>query len=130
MRRFLVGVSAAVSAGLLAPACDDGPPLAQRALVPVARDVAAERAVTQRPPPVVTMEPPHAPVKVLLRGKVEPTIQRTAQRLLDLPMGAERIVELGGMTYAFVVEPHYREPGSRKTGPFGWHKGVTVYELR
>jgi hypothetical protein len=63
-----------------------------------------------------------------VRGKVTPEIQRTAERLLRLPYGAERIVAVGDREYKFVVERHYHAPGTRP--PEGWHKGVTVYDDR
>ena len=68
------------------------------------------------------------PVKI-----VTPEIVRAAKiylkELLDSPFGAERSATLGGKRYAFVLEPHYHPPGF-VGGPHGWHKGVTVYEVR
>jgi hypothetical protein len=89
--------------------------------------IAHERAAAEPEPPP---RPPGPPIRVLLRGKIDPAIQRAAQRLLSLPFGAERIREIDGVRYVFCVEPHFRKPGSRDEGPFGWHKGVTVYELK
>jgi hypothetical protein len=60
---------------------------------------------------------------------VTPEIVRVARSFLDLPMGAERSVSLGGQTYVFVLERHYHPPGF-VGAPNGWHKGVTVYEYR
>jgi hypothetical protein len=74
--------------------------------------------------------PPGPPIRVLLRGRIDPVIQKKAQHFLDLPMGAERKVEIDGTRYVFCVEPHFRKPGSKTEGPVGWHKGVTVYEIR
>jgi hypothetical protein len=60
---------------------------------------------------------------------VTPEIVGIAQGFLDLPMGAERYLTLGGKRCAFVLEPHYHPPGF-VGAPNGWHKGVTVYELK
>jgi hypothetical protein len=60
---------------------------------------------------------------------VTPEIVRVAQGLLDLPMGDERFVGIDGHKYVFVLERHYHPPGF-VGAPNGWHKGVTVYELR
>jgi hypothetical protein len=46
-----------------------------------------------------------------------------------LPMGDERFVAIDGHRYVFVLERHYHPPGF-VGAPNGWHKGVTVYELR
>jgi hypothetical protein len=64
------------------------------------------------------------PVKV-----VTPAIVKVAQSFLDLPMGDERFVAIGGHRYVFVLERHYHPPGF-VGAPNGWHKGVTAYELR
>jgi hypothetical protein len=60
---------------------------------------------------------------------VTPELVRLARSFLDLPMGAERPVNVDGRRYLFVLEHHYHPPGF-VGGPNGWHKGVTVYELR
>jgi hypothetical protein len=60
---------------------------------------------------------------------VTPLIVSVAQTFLDLPMGAERHVTLDGHRYVFVLEQHYHPPGF-VGAPNGFHKGVTVYELR
>ncbi len=60
---------------------------------------------------------------------VTPEIIRVARRFLDLPMGDERFVAIDGHRYVFVLERHYHPPGF-VGAPNGWHKGVTVYELR
>jgi hypothetical protein len=44
-------------------------------------------------------------------------------------MGAERVAEILGQRYIFVLERHYHPPGF-VGAPSGWHKGVTAYELR
>jgi hypothetical protein len=65
-----------------------------------------------------------------VRLKVVTTgIVRVAKTFLDLPMGTERSVSLDGRRYLFVLERHYHPPGFIG-GPHGFHKGVTVYELR
>jgi hypothetical protein len=60
---------------------------------------------------------------------VTPEIVRAAKSFLDLPMGAERAARLSGRRYVFVLERHYHPPGF-VGGPHGWHKGVTVYEVK
>jgi hypothetical protein len=60
---------------------------------------------------------------------VTTTLVRIAQTLLDLPMGDERFYAVDGHRYVFVLERHYHPPGFLGA-PNGWHKGVTVYELR
>ena len=60
---------------------------------------------------------------------VTPEIVRMAKNFLDLPMGAERSVDIDGKPYVFVLERHYHPPGF-VGGPTGYHKGVTVYEFR
>jgi hypothetical protein len=60
---------------------------------------------------------------------VTPAIIRVAQSFLDLPMGDERFASIDGHRYVFVLERHYHPPGF-VGAPNGWHKGVTVYELR
>jgi hypothetical protein len=66
--------------------------------------------------------------RVLVRSALTPEMVSTALALLDLPMGAERPLELDGRAYVFVLEPHYHPPGF-VGAPTGWHKGVTIYEL-
>jgi hypothetical protein len=54
-------------------------------------------------------------------------VARMAATLLGLPMGAERIIQLGaGRVYRFHLEPHFHGPEGPP--PIGWHKGVTVYQ--
>jgi hypothetical protein len=60
---------------------------------------------------------------------VTPAIVQAARTYLDLPMGAERAETIDGQRYVFVLEHHYHPPGF-VGGPHGWHKGVTVYELK
>jgi hypothetical protein len=60
---------------------------------------------------------------------VTPDITRTARTFLQLPMGTEQVMKLGGQRYVFVLEPHYH-PRGYVGGPNGWHKGVTAYELK
>jgi hypothetical protein len=66
--------------------------------------------------------------RVLVRSVLTLDMVHTAQTFLDLPMGAERAVELDGRRYLFVLERHYHPPGF-VGAPTGWHKGVTIYEL-
>ncbi len=72
-------------------------------------------------------EPAHE--RVPYRGPVTPELARAARSFLDLPMGSERVAEVAGRTFVFVLEPHYHPPGF-VGAPNGWHKGVTVYETR
>ena len=60
---------------------------------------------------------------------VTPEIIRVARTFLSLPMGEERFVRIDGHRYVFVLERHYHPPGF-VGAPNGWHKGVTVYEVR
>ena len=60
---------------------------------------------------------------------VTPQIVDVAKTFLTLPMGDERYAEVDGRRYVFVLEWHYHPPGF-VGGPNGWHKGVTVYELK
>ncbi len=60
---------------------------------------------------------------------VTPEIIRVARGFLDLAMGEERFVAMDGKRYVFVLERHYHPPGF-VGAPNGWHKGVTVYEIR
>jgi hypothetical protein len=67
--------------------------------------------------------------RVLYRGLITPAIARQARTFLDLPMGAERTADVEGHHFVFVLERHYHPPGF-VGAPTGWHKGVTVYEMR
>ena len=58
--------------------------------------------------------------------KIDSTVLRAARTLLDLPMGAGRLISMNGRELLFCLELHYHEPGYQR-GPEGWHKGVTVY---
>jgi hypothetical protein len=60
---------------------------------------------------------------------VTPALIALAKSFLDLPMGEERFVAMDGHRYVFVLERHYHPPGF-VGAPNGWHKGVTVYEIR
>jgi hypothetical protein len=60
---------------------------------------------------------------------VTPELVAIAQRYVTLPMGAERYATLHGKRYVFVLEQHYH-PDGFVGAPNGWHKGVTVYQLR
>jgi hypothetical protein len=60
---------------------------------------------------------------------VTPPLIAMAKTFLDLPMGEERFVAMDGHRYVFVLERHYHPPGF-VGAPTGWHKGVTVYEIR
>ncbi len=60
---------------------------------------------------------------------VTPAMVAAAQRFINLPMGSERYVVVDGKTYVCVLERHYHPPGF-VGAPTGYHKGVTLYELR
>jgi hypothetical protein len=96
------------------------------AVMPVSYEQGAAEDDQETPDPASSGE--RVPVKI-----VTPEIVRAAKvylkELLDSPFGAERSATLGGKRYAFVLEPHYHPPGF-VGGPHGWHKGVTVYEVR
>lgn len=83
-----------------------------------------EAADPQAPADPADNEGQRVPVKL-----VTPAIVRVARTFLDLPMGAERQVDVDGRRYVFVLERHYHPPGF-VGGPTGYHKGVTVYEFR
>ena len=84
-----------------------------------------------RAPLVAEAQPTNADLaprkRATLTGAIPAGIVQLATTLVNLPMGAERIFDIDGKTYAFVLEPHYHAPGSTTTAPTGWHKGVTVY---
>jgi hypothetical protein len=86
--------------------------------------VPTELTEAQAPSEERDTEGRRVPVKL-----VTPAIVRVARTFLDLPMGAERSVEVDGRRYVFVLERHYHPPGF-VGGPVGYHKGVTVYEFR
>jgi hypothetical protein len=44
-------------------------------------------------------------------------------------IGSEQYETIDGRPYVLVIEWHYHPPGY-VGAPNGWHKGVTVYELR
>jgi hypothetical protein len=67
--------------------------------------------------------------RVLYRGTITAEIARVARTFLDLPMGAERAAEVEGHRFVFVLERHFHPLGF-VGAPNGWHKGVTVYEVR
>jgi hypothetical protein len=67
--------------------------------------------------------------RAVYRGIITPEIARVARTFLDLPMGAVRAAEVEGHRFVFVLERHFHPQGF-VGAPNGWHKGVTVYELR
>jgi hypothetical protein len=60
---------------------------------------------------------------------ITPAMVAAAEAFIDLPMGSERYARVDGKRYVFVLEQHYHPPGY-VGGPSGYHKGVTMYELR
>jgi hypothetical protein len=71
---------------------------------------------------------PASPSRAPLRH-ITPAVVQQARSFLALPMGDERYLDVDGVALVFVVEPHFH-PLGYKEGPQGWHKGVTVYEVR
>ncbi|MGD0678179.1 MAG: hypothetical protein ABSC94_22435 [Polyangiaceae bacterium] len=67
--------------------------------------------------------------RVPYRGLITPEIARVARTFLDLPLGSERVADVEDHRFVFVLERHYHPPGF-VGAPTGWHKGVTVYEIR
>jgi hypothetical protein len=79
--------------------------------------------------------PPAAPPngdarRALQKGEVTGALERKANAVLeehgDRPVGTEVPFELDGRRYVARIEQHYHEPGSAE-GPWGPHKGVTLY---
>jgi hypothetical protein len=60
---------------------------------------------------------------------VSPAMVSMAEKFIKLPMGSERYATVDGKHYVFVLERHYHPPGFLGA-PNGWHKGVTMYEMR
>jgi hypothetical protein len=60
---------------------------------------------------------------------VSPAMAAMAEKFVKLPLGSERFETVDGKRYVFVLERHYHPPGFQGA-PTGWHKGVTMYELR
>jgi hypothetical protein len=60
---------------------------------------------------------------------ISPAMVAAAESFLDLPLGTERFAWVEGKRYVFVLERHYHPPGTPGK-PSGFHKGVTMYELR
>jgi hypothetical protein len=60
---------------------------------------------------------------------INPAMVKAAEKYINLPMGSERYATVNGKLYVFVLERHYHPPGF-VGGPTGYHKGVTMYELR
>lgn len=60
---------------------------------------------------------------------ISPAMVAAAESFINLPLGSERYATVGGKRYVFVLEQHYHPPGY-VGGPTGYHKGVTMYELR
>ncbi len=85
---------------------------------------------TAAPPPRAAAQPPAAPgeQRVHIRGAIPAEVIAFAKTLVNLPMGSERVAEIDGQRYVFVLERHYHPPGF-VGAPNGFHKGVTAYEL-
>lgn len=61
-------------------------------------------------------------------------VSSIAKKLLGGQFGTMTPIEIGTIKYMARVEPHYHEPPpsgadpSKYPKPWGWHKGVTVYQ--
>lgn len=49
--------------------------------------------------------------------------------LLAAPMGTVTKMPFAGRDIVGIIQPHYHPPGG-PTKPWGWHKGVTLYERK
>jgi len=89
-------------------------------------DVARPEAVA--PPPAEA--PPEVGRRRLQKGEVTRELEQKAGTVLkehgDEPIGTEVPFELDGRSFIARIEQHYHEPGS-SNGPWGLHKGVTLY---
>ena len=61
-----------------------------------------------------------------ISGTTPPGVSIVASSLLGGSFGTITPFQIGNAKYMARVEPHYHPPGY-KSGPNGWHKGVTVY---
>jgi hypothetical protein len=87
----------------------------------------AQRAAAQLTPEPPTVSPT-SEQRIPIRSAIPAEVISFAKTLVNLPMGAEQIVEIAEKRYVFVLERHYHPPGF-VGAPVGWHKGVTAYEL-
>jgi hypothetical protein len=92
---------------------------------------------------LVTLSPGHSPVSMdalqsslddtsgqrVLVKVLTPEIVKVAQTFVNLKMYEERYATINGHHYVFTLQRHYHPPGF-VGAPTGWHKGVTVFELR
>lgn len=66
---------------------------------------------------------------------VTPDIVNAAEEYLGqvmrahAPLGTQTEETIDGRRYVLRLERHYHPPGYKR-GPNGWHKGITVYEVR
>ena len=77
------------------------------------------------PGPTGVPKGPPAGFSTLKQSK--PEISATAKKLLSHNFGTMIPFSIGTTKYMARVEPHFHPQGF-KSGPNGWHKGVTVYE--
>lgn len=74
------------------------------------------------------------PVGYKRLNSVSTEISSIAKKLLGGEFGSITPFELNGEQYLARVEPHYHQPpppgadASKYPKPWGWHKGVTVYQ--
>jgi hypothetical protein len=82
---------------------------------------------------VAAIEPQAAPEERVKPKLVTPAIVAAAESYLSGayhdPVGSESYADVDGRRFVFVLEWHYHPPGYIGA-PTGWHKGVTVYEVR
>lgn len=105
--------------------------------VPVSQAHALAAAATQEEAAVrvAAEEPPSLAGRERVKPKlVTPALVDAAEAFLAASgkravVGSERYESVEGRPYVLVVEWHYHPPGY-VGAPMGWHKGVTVYELR
>jgi hypothetical protein len=93
--------------------------------------ISAEKSVPAIPAPqarAAVGSSPAAGQRTPIRSAIPADVIAFAKTLMNLPMGAERVREIDGQRYVFVLERHYHPPGF-VGAPVGWHKGVTAYEL-
>ncbi len=62
-------------------------------------------------------------------AEVPPSILPQLRPLLAAPLGTVTKLPTDGRDIAADIEPHFHEPGG-PTKPWGWHKGVSLYERK
>lgn len=62
-------------------------------------------------------------------SEVPASVLSQLRPLLAAPLGTVTKLPTDGRDIAAVIEPHFHEPGG-PTKPWGWHKGVSLYERK